>query len=92
MRYPVQMNEGLSKYFGTAEGLQERLGAEAVVIAVIGGALGTGGCPVIKLEGAETGNPNWKRWAQVTTALVLRLRSMADDLERTARENDPEVS
>jgi len=67
---------GPSKYDDLARELTMQLGADAVVLIVVGGVRGNGACPALRLSGDPA------RDLQLKAVLVRALRGLADGMER----------
>lgn len=70
-----------SKYFPHAVGLLTELGAEAAVVMVIGGKLGSGAAPAMNLK-LEDSPDNRAHNTRVVRALVRVFEHLAGNLER----------
>lgn len=71
----------LSKYFPFAAGLMTEFGAEAVVVLVIGGKLGSGCAPALLLDRTDSAEAR-ARNSRTVRNVVLMLEMVAQNLER----------
>lgn len=75
------MDADLSKYFGHAASLMLDLEAEATLVLVIGGKLGSGCAPALRLDRTDSADAR-RRNSQLVRALVTMLEMVAAQLER----------